>query len=57
MPVTMVFTKQLLLTEKSSITVAAGADKKPLETFTVRATRLTEILRNIPGYSHDGLNE
>jgi hypothetical protein len=31
-------------------------DGKP-DALTVRATCLTAILKNIPGYSHGGLNE
>ncbi len=57
LPVTMIFTKQLLLTEKSSGTVAPRSDAESAESYTIRATKLTELLKNIPGYSHGGLNE
>jgi hypothetical protein len=57
MPVAMVFTKQLLLTQKSSVSVAARADGGPTESYTVRAVKLTTLLKSIPGFSHGGLND
>jgi hypothetical protein len=37
----------------------AAAHVKPMRggIFTIRANQMTTILKNIPGYSHDGLNE
>jgi len=57
LPVAMVFSSQLLLTQKSSASRKTGSDDKSAESFTVRATALTAILKGIPGYNHDGLNE
>jgi hypothetical protein len=58
MPVAMLFTKQLLLTQKSSAPVAEGANGSLKEqNYTVRATKLTVILKSIPGFSHGGLND
>jgi hypothetical protein len=53
----MVFTKQLLLTQKSSVTVAVRAADGATESLTVRATKLTAILKGIPGYFHGGIND
>lgn len=53
----MIYSTQLLLTQKSSVTRLTRADGSPPESFTFRATKLTAILKGIPGYNHDGLNE
>jgi len=57
MPVALIFTRQLLLTQKSSVTVTAHADDRPADFHTVRATRLTTLLKEIPGFRHGGLND
>jgi len=57
-PVAMIVTKQLLLTQKSSGLGTARVDSKPTqETYTVRAIKLTSILKSIPGFTHGGLND
>ena len=57
MPVAMIFSTQMLLTQTSADPPETeNTDGKP-ETLTIRANRLTTILKNIPGYSHGGLNE
>jgi hypothetical protein len=57
LPVAMIFSKQLLLTQQSSVTVKSGSSDGKTESLTMRATRMTAILKSIPGYNHDGLNE
>jgi hypothetical protein len=56
-PVAMLFSKQLLLTWTVPDKSGAPAAEKEGGTFTVRATKLTAILKGIKGYSHGGLNE
>jgi hypothetical protein len=53
LPAAMVFSKQLLLTEKSSITVEPSP-KPIMDDLTVRATRITRILMEIEGYRQSG---
>ncbi len=48
----MVYSKQLLLTEKSSVTVEPGSPIPMLDELTVRATKITKILIEIEGYCH-----
>jgi hypothetical protein len=57
MPVAMVFSKQLLLTQQSSVTATAVPGEPAVESQTARATRLTAILKAIPGWNHEGLND
>ena len=57
MPVAMVFSKQLLLTEKSSVAVEPGSPDASMDNLTLRATKMTRVLTEIEGYSHGGLNE
>jgi hypothetical protein len=57
MPVAMVFSTQLLLAQKSSVPPETGDTGEKTDVLTIRATKLTTILKNIPGYSHGGLNE
>ena len=57
MPVTMVYTTKLLLIGKASAKRAPGSGDEPVESFTFRATKLTAILKGIPGCIHGGLNE
>jgi hypothetical protein len=53
-PAAMVFSKQLLLTEKSSVTVGPGSPVPMLDELTVRATKVTRILIEIEGYRQSG---
>jgi hypothetical protein len=46
----LVFPTHLLLTEKSSVTVELGSSEAAMENLTLRATKITVILRQIPGY-------
>ena len=57
MPVAMVFSTQMLLAQKSAEPLETENTDGKTETLTVRATKLTMILKSIPGYSHGGLNE
>jgi hypothetical protein len=56
-PVALIFSKQLLLTQKSTVDDKLGTQNAETESYTFRATRLTSILKGIPGYNHGGLNE
>ena len=55
--VAMVFSKQLQLTQKTSVEVTTQSNNETPESLTIRATKVTAIMREIEGYSHDGLNE
>jgi len=58
MPLALVFPTQRLLTQTASATPQTGsAGDGMMESLTIRATRLTSILEDIPGYDHSGLNE
>jgi len=50
LPAAMVFSKQLLLTEKSSVTIEPGSPNSVMDELTVRATKITRILMEIEGY-------
>jgi hypothetical protein len=54
LPAAMVFSKQLLLTEKSSVTIEPGSPNPMLDELTVRATSITKILTEIEGYRQSG---
>ena len=54
LPAAMVFSKQLLLTEKSSVTIESGSPNLRMDELTVRATRITRVLTEIEGYRHSG---
>ena len=57
MPMALLFTRQLLLTQNSSVTATVRSDNGQTESYTVRATKLTAILKSIPGFNHGGLND
>jgi hypothetical protein len=59
LPVALVFSSQLLLTEKSSASVEAGLSERKTELLSIRTTGLTAILNKIPdpGWSHYGIND
>ena len=58
MPVAMVYSTQLLLTQKAPATPKSGSAGDGLtESITIRATRVAAIFEEIPGYDHSGLNE
>ena len=57
MPVAMVFSTQPLLTQTAPVKRTTGPPDELAESHTVRATKMTAILKGIPGYNHDGLNE
>jgi hypothetical protein len=57
LPAGMVFSKRLLLTEKSSVRVEPGSPNPRLDEPAVRATKITRILFEIEGYRHGGLND
>jgi hypothetical protein len=57
MPVAVVFSTKLLLTEKSSVAVSSNSPDSQRKSLAFRATKLTTVLKGIPGYHHGGLNE
>ena len=56
-PVAMIFSKQLELTQKTTVEATTQPDHGATESHTILATNATSSMREIPGYSHDGLNE
>ncbi len=56
-PVALIFSQRLLLTQKSQTEKPVAVQEVETESYTFRATRLTSILKGIPGYNHGGLNE
>src|SRR5260221_4602521 len=57
LPVAMVFSKHLLLTQESPVAVNAGSTDATAELLPVHTVRLTPIPRDFGGYSHGGINE
>ena len=57
LPVAMIFSKQLLLTRSAPEKSASPTSDQEAESLTIRATKLTVILKGIQGYNHGGLNE
>jgi len=57
MPMAMLFTKQLLLTESTWITPEVRIPEPAENPLQVRATYVSRVLRDIQGYDHSGLNE
>jgi hypothetical protein len=50
LPAGMVFSKQLLLTGKSSVKVESGPPTFRMDELSIRATTITKILMEIEGY-------
>jgi hypothetical protein len=57
LPAAVVFSTQLLLTQKSSVTVKSDSMDEKMKAIEMRANSLTPILENIEGFSHGGLND
>jgi hypothetical protein len=57
MPSALIFSSRLLLTEKSSAANDGYSLALRTESLTIRATLVTPILKEIPGYSHGGIND
>ena len=57
MPLALIYSSQLLLTEKVSSGDEAISPVVRTGSQTIRATLVTPILREIRGYYHGGLNE
>lgn len=57
LPAALVFSSKLLLPLKSSATTGPARLTASAELLSARATKLTTVLKNIPGYYHGGLNE
>lgn len=57
MPLAFVVASRLLLTEKSSDTIAAFPLAVIMETIVIRTTMVTAIPQEFEGYSHFGLND
>jgi hypothetical protein len=56
-PLALIFSSRLLLTETSSAEDDASSFALRTEALTIRATHVTSILKRIPGYRHGGINE
>jgi hypothetical protein len=57
MPLALIFSSRLLLTERASVNNNEFSEITKTETLTMRATFVTPVLREIPGYSHGGIND
>jgi len=57
MPLALMFTTRLMLSESSSVTNDRFPMTIGVETLTVRATLITQILKEIPGYNHGGIHD
>jgi hypothetical protein len=57
MPLALIFSSQLMLTEKASVKDDGFSAVIRSETLTIRATLVTPILKDIPGYHHGGIND
>ena len=57
MPAALIYSSQLLLTEKASPPGETLSVSVRTESHMIRATLVTPILREIRGYNHGGLNE
>jgi len=57
LPAAVVFSTQLLLSHKSSVTVKSASLDEKIKLIENRANQLTPILQRIEGFSHGGLNE
>ena len=56
-PLAWIIPSQLLLTEKSSGTMAVHFLAERIDTVAIRATRVTVMMEEFEGYSHFGLND
>jgi hypothetical protein len=56
-PLALIFSSRLLLTETSSVQDDVSSFALRTETLTIRASHVTSILKGIPGYRHGGINE
>jgi hypothetical protein len=57
LPLALICSSQLILTEKSSIEDDMSSFAPSTEILGIRATLVTSILKGIPGYRHGGINE
>jgi hypothetical protein len=57
MPVALLFSNQVLLTEKSPVELKSQPSGAKMDDLWLRATRVTEILTEIKGYRHGGLDD
>jgi hypothetical protein len=57
LPLALIFSSRLLLAEKSSVANDGYSLGLRTESLTIRATLVTPILREIPGYCHGGIND
>ena len=57
MPLALIFSSQLMLTEKASVKDDGFSAVIRSETLTIRATLVTPILKDIPCYHHGGIND
>jgi hypothetical protein len=56
-PLALIFSSQLLLTEKSSVTDDGFSLVMRTEALTIRASLVTAISKEIPSWSHGGIND
>ena len=53
----MIFSTQLLLTQKPAVTVKSVTLDEQMKLIDQRAKQMTSVLEHIEGFSHGGLNE
>ena len=57
MPLALIFPSRLMLTERASVKDNGFSAVIRTETLTMRATLVTPVLREIPGYPHGVIND
>jgi hypothetical protein len=57
MPLALIFTSRLLLTEKSLVMASPHSLNLERESISIRAATVTAALKEIHGYDHSGLND
>ncbi|MGB7769719.1 MAG: hypothetical protein WBN22_12825 [Verrucomicrobiia bacterium] len=57
MPLALIISSRLLLSERASVKDNGFSEVSKTETLTMRATLVTPVLREIPGYLHGGIND
>ena len=54
---TMILSTQLLSASKFPVTAKSGFPEEKIKSIEIHASQVTATLKNIEGYSYDGLNE
>jgi len=57
LPVALIFSRQLMLSQASPVSASASPTEEPRSLRENGTHYISASLKNIEGYSHDGLNE